>query len=66
MLKSNDKSRIIDQERPVKTNSSSASFFRLDKDSGPREYDKSNTTLLSTQTSPSHLVNSVSQKFLPN
>ena len=66
MLISNEKSRSIDQERPVNTNSSSASFFRLDKDYGPREYEKSNKTLPSTQTSSSYPVNNVSQNFLSN
>ena len=66
MLISNEKSRNIDQERPVNTNSSSASFFRLDKDYGPREYDRSNKTLPSIQTSPSYPVNNISQNFLPN
>ena len=66
MLKSNDQSRSIDQKRLVNTNSSSISFFRLDKDYGPREYDKSNKTLPTTQTSPSYPVNNVSQNFLSN
>ena len=66
MLISNEKSRNIDQERPVNTNSSSASFLRLDKDYSPREYDRSNKTLPSTQTSPSYPVNNISQNFLPN
>ena len=66
MLISNEKSRSIDQERPVNTNSSSASFFRLDKDYGPREYEKSSKTLPSTQTSSSYPVNIVSQNFLSN
>ena len=56
MLKSNDNSRSIDQERPVNTNSSFVSFYRLEKDYGPREYDKSNKTMPSTQTSPSYPV----------
>ena len=66
MLKLNDISRSIDQERPVNTNSVSVSFFRLDKDYGPEEYDKSNKTLSSTQTSPSYSVNNFSQNFLSN
>ena len=66
MLISNEKSRSLDQERPVNTNSSSASFFRLDKDYGLREYDKSNKTMPSTQTSPSYPVNNVNQNFLSN
>ena len=66
MLKSNDRFRSIDQERPVNTNLSSVSFFRLDKDYGPREYGKSNKTLPSTQTSPSYPINNVSQNFLSN
>ena len=66
MLKSNDKSKSIDQERPVNTSSGSGSFFRLDKDYGPRGYDKSNKTLPSTQTSPLYPVNNVSQNFLSN
>ena len=66
MLKSNDQSRSIDQKRLVNTNSSSISFFRLDKDYGPREYDKSNKTLPTTQTSPSYPVINVSQNFLSN
>ena len=66
MLKSNDKSRSIDQERPVNTNSSSISFFGLDKDYSPRQYDKSNKTLSSTQTSASYPGNSISQNFLLN
>ena len=66
MLISNEKSRSIDQERPVNTNSSSASFFQLDKDYGPREYEKSNKTLPSTQTSSSYPVNIVSQNILSN
>ena len=66
MLISNEKSRSNDQEGPVNTNSSSASFFRLDKDYGPREYYKSNKTLPSTQTSPSYPFNNVSQIFLSN
>ena len=59
-------SRSIDQERPVNTNSSSVSFFQLDKDNGPTEYDKSNKTLTITQTSPLYPVNNVSQNFLSN
>ena len=55
MLISNEKSRIIDQERPVNTNSSSASLF-----------DKSNKTIPSSQTSLSYPVNNVSQNFLSN
>ena len=66
MLISNEKSRRIDQTWPVNTDLSSASFFRLDKDCGPWEYDKSNKTLPSTQTSPSCPVNNVSQNFLSN
>ena len=66
MLKSNDKSKSIDQERPVNTNSSSVSRFRLDKDYGPGEYYKSNKTLPGTQTSSSYPVNNVSQNFLSN
>ena len=66
MLKSNDKSRGVDQERPVNTTSSSMSFFRLDKDYGQREYDKSNKTLPSTQTTPSYPASNVSQSFLLN
>ena len=65
MLKSNDKSRSIDQKRPVNTNSSSVSFFRLDEDNGPRKYDKSKKTL-PTETSPSYPVNNVSQNFRLN
>ena len=66
MLKLNDISRSIDQERPVNTNSMSVSFFQLDKDYGPGEYDKSNKTLPSSQTSPSYSVNNFSQNFLSN
>ena len=66
MLKSNDKSTSIDQERAVNTSSGSVSFFWLDKDYGPRGYDKSNKTLPSTQTSPLYPVNNVSQIFLSN
>ena len=66
MLKPNDISRSIDQERPVNTNSMSVSFFQLDKDYGPGEYDKSNKTLPSSQTSPSYSVNNFSQNFLSN
>ena len=40
ILKFHGKSRSIDQERPVNTNSNSAPFFRLDKDYGSREYDE--------------------------
>ena len=50
----------------VNTSSGSGSFFRLDKDYGPRGYDKSNKTLPSTQTSPLYPVNNVSQNFLSN
>ena len=66
MLISIEKSRSINQERPVNTNSSSALLFRLDKDYGPREYDNSNKILPSTQASPSYPVNNVSQNFLSN
>ena len=41
-------------------------LFRLDKDYGPREYNKSNKTLPSTQTSPLCPVSNVSQYFLSN
>ena len=63
MLKSYEKSRSIDRERPVNTNSSTASFFRLDKDYEPREFDKLYKILPSTKTSSSYPVN-VSQHFL--
>ena len=66
MLKSNDKCRSIDWDRPVNTNSSSVLLFRLVKDYGPREYNKSNKTLPSTQTSPLYPVSNVSQYFLSN
>ena len=66
MLKSNDKSSSINQERPANSNSSFVSYFRLDKDYGPREYDKSNKTLPSIQTSPLYHVNNVSQNLLSN
>ena len=66
MLKSNDKSRSIDQDRPLNTNSSSVSFFRLNEGYGPREYGKSNKTLPSTQSSPLYHVNNVSLNFLSN
>ena len=66
MLISNDKFRSIDQERLVNTNPRSVSLFRLDKDYGPREYDKSNKTFPSTQTSSLCPVNNVSQSFLSN
>ena len=66
ILKSNDKSRSIDQERPANTNSSFVSFLRMDKDCDPREYDKSNKTLPSTHSLPSYLVNNASKNFLSN
>ena len=66
MLILNRNSRSTDQKRHVNNNSSSASFFPLDKDYGPREYDKSNKTLSSTQTSPLYPVNNVTQSFLSN
>ena len=67
MFKSNDKSGSIDQERLVNsTISSSVSFFQLDKDCGPRGYDKSNKALLITQTSPLSPVNNVTQNFMSN
>ena len=40
--------------------------MQLDKDYGPGEYDKSNKTLPSSQTSPSYSVNNFSQNFLSN
>ena len=46
MLKSNDKSRSIDQERPVNANSNCVSFSPLDKNYGPREYKSNKTTKL--------------------
>ena len=66
MLKSNDKSRSIDQERPVNTNPSSVSFFLWKNDYGPKEYDKSNKNLPYTQTSSLYPVNNVSQNFFSN
>ena len=66
ILKSNDKSRSIDQERPANTNSSFVSFLRSDKNCGPRKYDKSNKTLPSTHSLPSYLVNNASKNFLSN
>ena len=66
MLKSNDRSRNIDQERPVNTNSVSVSFFQLDKDYGSKAYDRPNKTLPSSQTSPLYSVNNGSQNFLSN
>ena len=63
MLISNEKSRSSGEERPVNTNSSSASFFQFDKDYRLGEYDKSNKALPSTQISPSYPVNNVSQNF---
>ena len=66
MLKSNDKSRSIDQERPVNTNPSSVSFFLWKNDYGPKEYDKSNKNLPCTQTSSLYPVNNVSQNFFSN
>ena len=65
-MKSNDKSRSIDQEEPVNTISLFASSFRLDKDCGPRENDKSNKTLLITKNSPLYPVNNVSQNLISN
>ena len=50
----------------VNTNSSSISFFRLDKYYGPREYDPSNKTLPRTQTSPLYTADNASQNFLLN
>ena len=44
----------------------SNSLNALNKDYGPKEYDKSNKTLPSTQTSLLYLVNNVSQNFMSN
>ena len=63
ILKSNDKFRSIDQERPANTNSSFVTFLRMDKDCDPREYGKSNKTLPSTRSLPSYLVNNASKSF---
>ena len=50
MLKSNDNlEALIKKDLQIP---SQVSFFRLDKDYDPREYDKSNKTLPSAQTSP--------------
>lgn len=65
-MKSNDKSRSTDQEEPVNTISRFASFFRFDKDCGPRENDKSNKTLLITENSPLYPVNNASQNLISN
>ena len=42
------------------------SLNALDKDYGPKEFDKSNETLPSTQPSPLHPVNNISQNFMSN
>ena len=44
--------RSINQGRPVNTISSSVSFLRLDKNYGPRKYDKSTKTQPSTHALP--------------
>ena len=54
------------QKRPINTISSSVSLFLLDKDYGPREYDKSNKTRPITRISLLYPVHNVSQNFLSN
>ena len=44
--------RSINQGRPANTISSSVSFLQLDKNYGPREYDKSTKTQPSTHALP--------------
>ena len=66
LLKSNDKSRSIDQERLINTNSIYVLFFQLGKEYGPQDYGESNNILSSAQNLPLYPVNNVNQNLMSN